>query len=63
MDNIGEGEEAAEVSPEESGSAEEYEKAINKRKKKIAMGQSRVLENEVAKIKELKREVEDIQSI
>lgn len=61
VDNIGEGEEIAEISPDEASSAEEYEKAVKKRNKKIAMGNSRIIENEVAKIKELKREVEEIQ--
>ena len=59
-DHIGDVEDVEEISPEESASAEEYEKAVNKRRKKIAMGQSRIVENEVAKIKELKREVEEI---
>ena len=59
-DHIGDVEDVEEISPEESASAEEYEKAVSKRRKKIAMGQSRIVENEVAKIKELKREVEEI---
>ena len=61
VDNLGEGQDIPEVSADEAESVEEYEKAVKKRTKKIAMGQSRVLENEVAKIKELKREVEEIQ--
>ena len=60
VENIGDIGDIDEISPEESSSAEEYEKAVSKRKKKIAIGQSRIVENEVAKIKELKREVEEI---
>lgn len=59
-ENIGT-EEIPEVSADEVSTAEEYEKAEKKRKKKIAMGESRLIENEVAKVKELKREVEEIE--
>lgn len=41
--------------------AEEYEKAEKKRKRKITSDQTRLIEAEVAKIKELKREVEEIE--
>ena len=59
-DNIGSVDEP-EISPEESGSAEEYEKAQKKRKKAIASGEMKLIESEVAKVKELKREVEEIE--
>ena len=42
-------------------SAEEYVIAQSKRKKKITSDQTRLLEAEVAKLKELKREVEEIE--
>ena len=34
---------------------------MNKRKKRISAGEAKVLENEIAKVKELKREVEEIE--
>ena len=52
--------EEPEVSAESAGTAEEYEKAQRRRKKKVTSDQIKMLEGEVAKIKELKREVEDI---
>ena len=42
-------------------SAEEYEKAQRKRKKKITSDQIKLVEGEITKLKELKREVEDIE--
>ena len=53
--------EEPEVSADSVSSAEEYEKAEKKRKKKITSDQTKLIEAEVAKIKELKREVEDIE--
>ena len=50
-----------EVSEADISTAEEYEKAQKKRQKKISSGESRVVEAEIAKIKELKREVEEIE--
>ena len=44
-----------------AGSVEEYERAERKRKKKITSDQTKLIESEVAKIKELKREVEEIE--
>ena len=59
-ENIGDVNEP-EVSEIGISTAEEYEKAMKKRQKKISAGESKVVENEVAKIKELKREVEEIE--
>lgn len=50
-----------EVSEADVSTAEEYEKAEKKRKKKISSGESKLVESEIAKIKELKREVEEIE--
>ena len=60
-ENIGGVEDTPEVSPEAAGSVEEYEKAEKRRTKKISLGESRLIESEVAKVKELKREVEEIE--
>ena len=60
MGNLGLPEEP-EVDENSVNSAEEYEKAQKKRKKKISSDQTKMLEAEVAKIKELKREVEEIE--
>ena len=60
MGNLGMTEEP-DVSEESVNTAEEYQKAQNKRKRKITAAQTKLLELEVAKIKELKREVEDIE--
>ena len=53
--------EEPEVNANEIGTAEEYERAQRKRTKKITSDQTKLIEAEVAKIKELKREVEDIE--
>ena len=53
--------ESPEVDAESVDTAEEYEKAQRKRRKKITSDQTKLLEAEVAKIKELKREVEEIE--
>ncbi len=58
--NIGMAEEP-EADADRAESAEEYEKAQRRRKKKITSDQAKLIENEVAKLKELKREVEDIE--
>ncbi len=58
--NIGMVEEP-EVAAESVDTAEEYEKAQRKRKRKITADQTKLLEAEVTKIKELKREVEEIE--
>ena len=58
--NIGLGE-IPEVSAEEAGNAEEYEKAQKKRQRKISADEAKMIEAEVAKVKELKREVEEIE--
>ena len=50
-----------EVDAERAESAEEYIKAQKKRSKKITADQTRLIEAEVAKLKELKREVEEIE--
>ena len=60
MGNLGMVEEP-EVSADSVSTAEEYEKAEKKRKKKITSDQTKLIEAEVAKIKELKREVEEIE--
>ena len=59
-ENIGSVDEP-EVSEVGISTAEEYEKAMKKRQKRISSGESKLLENEIAKIKELKREVEEIE--
>ena len=59
--NIGTVEEPPEVSEADVSTAEEYIKAQKKRQKKILGDELKLIENEVAKVKELKREVEDIQ--
>ena len=41
--------------------AEEYERALKRRKKRITADQTKLIEAEVEKLKELKREVEEIQ--
>lgn len=46
---------------ERAETAEEYEKAQRRRKKKISSDQTRLIEAEVSKLKELKREVEEIE--
>ena len=61
MGNLGTPEPVPEVSESQVSSAEEYEKAVKKRAKKIAAGEARMIENEVAKLRELKREVEEIE--
>ena len=61
IDNIGAPEELPEISTEDISSAEEYEKAQKKRARKIAAGETKLVESEVAKIRELKREVEEIE--
>ena len=48
-------------SEETADTAEEYEKAQRRRKRRITAGQTKLLEAEVSKIKELKREVEEIE--
>lgn len=53
--------EEPETDAEEAGSVEEYERAERKRKKKITADQTKLVQSEVAKIKELKREVEEIE--
>ena len=58
--NLGMPEDQGEDS-EKAESAEEYVIAQSKRKKKITSDQTRLLEAEVAKLKELKREVEEIE--
>ena len=50
-----------EVSEADVSTAEEYEKAQKKRQKKISSSESKLVENEISKIKELKREVEEIE--
>ena len=59
-ENIGEVDEP-EISEVDISTAEEYEKAQKKRQRKISSGESKVVEAEIAKIKELKREVEEIE--
>ena len=59
-ENIGSVDEP-EVSEASVSTAEEYVKAQNKRQKKISSGESKLLEAEIAKIRELKREVEEIE--
>lgn len=59
--NLGAPEEIPEVSPDQVSSAEEYEKAQKKRAKKIADSETKLIEAEVAKLRELKREVEEIE--
>ena len=59
-ENIGSVDEP-EVSEVGISTAEEYEKAQKKRQKRISSGESKLVENEIAKIKELKREVEEIE--
>ena len=61
MGNLGTPEPVPEISASEFFSAEEYEKAQKKRAKKIAQGEARLIESEVAKLRELKREVEEIE--
>ena len=53
--------EEPETDAEAAGSVEEYERAERKRKKKITADQTKLVQSEVAKIKELKREVEEIE--
>ena len=60
MGNLGMVEEP-EVDESSVNTAEEYEKAEKKRKKRITSSQTKLIEAEVAKIKELKREVEEIE--
>ena len=50
-----------EISVNDVSTAEEYEKAQTKRRRKIQNDETKLLENEVAKIKEIKREVEEIE--
>ena len=59
-ENIGSVDEP-EVSEVGISTAEEYEKAMNKRKKRISSAESKLLESEITKVKELKREVEEIE--
>lgn len=61
MGNLGTPEPVPEVSASDFSSAEEYEKAQKKRAKKVAAGESKLIENEVSKLRELKREVEEIE--
>ena len=50
-----------EVSAFDVSTAEEYEKAQRRRNRKISSDRTKLIEGEVAKIKELKREVEEIE--
>ncbi|MBQ5746600.1 MAG: DUF4011 domain-containing protein, partial [Clostridia bacterium] len=59
-ENIGSVDEP-EVSEVDISTAEEYEKAQKKRQRRISSGENKLVEAEIAKIKELKREVEEIE--
>lgn len=60
IENLGAVEAVEEISAE-GMALEEYEKAEKKRKKKIADGEAKLIEAEIAKLRELKREVEEIE--
>lgn len=59
--NIGDIEAPPEVTEADASTAEEYERLQKKRQKRISTGHSQLIENEVSRIKELKREVEEIE--
>ena len=59
-ENIGNVDEP-EVSEIGISTAEEYEKAMHKRQRRISSVEMKLLESEIAKVKELKREVEEIE--
>ncbi len=61
VENLGGGEIKEEPKTPENLDLDEYEKAEKKRKKKIADGESKLIEAEIAKLRELKREVEEIE--
>ena len=61
LSNIGTVEPEEAVKPEETMNLEEFEKAEKKRKKKVSDGETKLIETEIARLRELKREVEEIE--
>ena len=61
IENLGMPEQPPVEAPEEEGNEEEVAKAKRKRARKIADEEAKMIENEIAKLKDLKREVEEIE--